>query len=186
MLEIKEVNTKADLKKFVLFPHELYKGHKYWVPNLVFDDMNILSKTKNPAFDYCEAKYWLAFKDGKIVGRVAGIINNSYIAKWHNKYARFGWIDFIDDIAVSKLLTETVENWARSKGMEAVHGPLGFTDLDPEGLLIEGFEDIGNMASIYNYPYYTTHFDKLGYKKDTDWIEFEITIPDQVPEKVTR
>jgi len=185
-MEIKEVKTKSDLKKFILYPHKLYAGSEYWVPNLVFDEMNMLSKNKNPAFDFCEAKYWLAYNNNEIVGRVAAIVNHHYIDKWKNNYVRFGWIDFIDDPEVSKALTETVENWAKSLGMTAVHGPLGFTDMDPEGLLISGFDEIGNMASIYNYAYYQDHFDRLNYKKDTDWIEFEVKIPSEIPEKVTR
>ena len=185
-MEIKEVKTKSDLKKFVMFPHQLYAGNEYWVPNLVFDEMNMLSRDKNPAFDHCESKYWLAYRDDKIVGRVAAIVNRHYIDKWKNNYVRFGWIDFIDDLSVSKALTNEVENWASSLGMTAVHGPLGFTDMDPEGLLISGFNEIGNMASIYNYAYYQDHFDKLNYKKDTDWIEFEVNVPDTIPEKVVR
>ena len=164
-LQIKEVQNKKDLKKFISFPYDLYKGNKYWVPPLRFDEMNTLDWNKNPAFDFCEAKYWLAYRDGKIVGRIAGIINNKYIEKWGNKYARFGWIDFIDDVEVLKALISTVETWASEKGMEAVEGPLGFTDLDYEGMLIEGFEELGTMAGIYNYPYYPQYIEKLGYKK---------------------
>jgi ribosomal protein S18 acetylase RimI-like enzyme len=185
-VEIKEVKTKAELKKFILYPHKLYASNPHWVPNLVMDELNILSRDKNPAFSHCESKYWLAYKNGEIVGRIAGILNQNYIDKWKNPYVRFGWMDFIDDERVSKALTEEVENWAKSKDMKAIHGPLGFTDLDPEGLLIQGFDEIGNMASIYNYPYYSGHLDKLGYQKDTDWIEFEIPVPDQVPEKIAR
>jgi len=185
-LQIKEVQSKKDLKKFISFHYDLYKGNKYWVPPLRFDEMNTLNWNKNPAFDFCEAKYWLAYKDGKIVGRIAGIINNRYIEKWGNKYARFGWIDFINDIEVLKALTSTVETWAAEKGMEAVEGPLGFTDLDYEGMLIEGFEELGTMAGIYNYPYYPELIEKLGYKKEVDWVEFEIKTPDSVPEKIER
>jgi len=177
---IKEVTGRRDLKKFVSFPYKLYAGSKYWVPPLRFDEMNNLRKDKNPAFDFCEAKYWLAYKDGKIVGRIAGIINRRYIERWKNKYARFGWIDFIDDESVSKSLLDKVENWAKEKGMEAIQGPLGFTDLDYEGMLIEGFEELGTMATIYNYPYYHVHLEKFGYEKDVDWVEFE------VPEKIDR
>jgi ribosomal protein S18 acetylase RimI-like enzyme len=185
-LEIKEVKTKSDLKKFVLYPHRLYAKNAQWVPNLVFDEMNVLSKDKNPAFKHCESKYWLAWRNGEIVGRVAGIVNRHYVEKWKNSYARFGWIDFIDDPDVSRALTNTVENWAKSLGMNAVHGPLGFTDLDPEGLLLSGYNEPGNMVSIYNYPYYPEHLDKLGYQKDTDWVEFEIKVPEKVPEKIAR
>ena len=183
---IKEVVSKCELKKFVSFPRTLYSGHKYWIPLLQFDEMGTLQKHKNPAFSHCEATYWLAYKDRKVVGRIAGIINNRYFEKWNNKYARFGWVDFIDEESVSAALFETVENWAKQKGMEAIHGPLGFTDLDPEGMLIEGFEELGTIATIYNYPYYPEHIEKYGYKKDVDWIEFEIKIPEKIPEKIER
>jgi GNAT superfamily N-acetyltransferase len=183
---IKEVVSKCELKKFVSFPRTLYSGHKYWIPLLQFDEMGTLQKHKNPAFSHCEATYWLAYKDRKVVGRIAGIINNRYFEKWNNKYARFGWVDFIDDESVSAALFKTVENWAKQKGMEAIHGPLGFTDLDPEGMLIEGFEELGTIATIYNYPYYPEHIEKYGYKKDVDWIEFEIKIPEKIPEKIER
>jgi len=183
---IKEVVSRRDLKKFISFPYNLYAGSKYWVPPLFFDEMNTLRKDKNPAFEFCEVKYWLAYKDGKIAGRIAGIINWRYVEKWQNRYARFGWIDFIDDEDVSKALIETVEKWAKDKDMEAVHGPLGFTDLDYEGMLIEGFEELGTMATIYNYPYYHKHLEKYGYKKDIDWIEFEVKAPQEVPEKIDR
>lgn len=185
-IAIKEVASSRDMKKFISFPYKLYAGSKYWVPPLRFDEMNTLRKDKNPAFDFCEAKYWLAHKDGKIAGRIAGIINTRYIEKWKNKYARFGWIDFIDDESVSKLLLDKVENWARENGMEAIQGPLGFTDLDYEGMLIEGFEELGTLATIYNYSYYPKHLEKYGYTKDIDWVEFEIKAPKEVPEKINR
>ncbi len=185
-VEVKEVKTLGDLKKFISFPYKLYKNHPYWVPPLFMDEMNTLRKDKNPAFEHCEAHYWLAYKDKKIVGRIAGIINHLYIDKWKNKYARFGWIDFIDDQEVSKALLKTAENWARQKGMTAVHGPLGFTDLDYEGMLIEGFDELGTLATIYNYPYYPEHMAQLGYAKDTDWMEYELPVPEEPNEKVAR
>jgi len=183
---MKEVASRRDMKKFISFPYKLYSGSKYWVPPLRFDEMNTLRRDKNPAFDFCDVKYWLAYKDGKIAGRIAGIINRRYIEKWKNKYARFGWIDFIDDESVSKLLLDKVENWARENGMEAIQGPLGFTDLDYEGMLVEGFEELGTMVAIYNYPYYPVHLEKFGYEKDVDWIEFEIKAPQEVPEKIDK
>jgi len=173
-ITIKEVRNRRELKKFVLFPYKLYKNNKYWVPPLRFDEMNTLDWNKNPAFDFCEAKYWLAYQNGKIVGRIAGIINHRYIEKWGQKNARFGWIDFIDDIEVLKALINKVENWAKEKGMDAVEGPLGFTDLDYEGMLIQGFEELGTMAGIYNFPYYPKLIEQLGYRKEVDWVEFEI------------
>jgi len=185
-IEMREVKTLGDLKKFIGFPYKLYKNHPYWVPPLFMDEMNTLRKDKNPAFEHCEAKYWLAYKNKRIVGRIAAIINQLYIDKWKNKFARFGWIDFIDDKEVSKALLETAENWAKEKGMTAVHGPLGFTDLDYEGMLIEGFDELGTLATIYNYPYYPEHITQLGYKKDTDWMEYELPVPEEPNEKIAR
>jgi len=185
-IEIKEVLGRGDLKKFVKFPCKLYEGNKYWVPPLLFDEMNTLRSDKNPAFEFCEAKYWLAYRNGEIAGRIAAIINQKYVEKWGNKYLRFGWIDFIDDEQVSNALLEAVENWAKSKGMTAVHGPLGFTDMDNEGTLIEGFEELGTLATIYNYPYYPKHLERFGYKKDADWIEFAVKPPQKIPEIIER
>ncbi|MDP4094804.1 MAG: hypothetical protein Q8920_15775 [Bacillota bacterium] len=186
MVQIKEVKTKQDLKRFIKFPYSIYSDNPNWIPPLQFDELNTLRWDKNPAFDYCEAKYWLAYKDGKIAGRIAGIISHKYIEKWGAKNARFGWVDFIDDEEVSKALFETVENWAREKGMEGLHGPLGFCDLDKEGMLIEGFDKKSMFITIYNYPYYPAHLEKMGYAKDVDWVEFELKTPEQIPEKVER
>lgn len=186
MIEIREVNTYRDLKKFVNFQYKLYRGNKYWVPPLRMDEINTLREDKNPAFDFCEAKYWLAIKDGEIVGRIAGIINNMYIEKWGTRNARFGWVDFIDDQEVSKKLFETVEAWAMDKGMTGIHGPLGFCDLDREGLLVDGFDEMGTFTTIYNYPYYPLHFEKHGYVKDVDWLEYELTIPNQIPDVIEK
>ena len=185
-VQIKEVQTRSDLKKFILFPYGLYKDHPYWVPPLRGDEFNTLRRDRNPAFEHCEAKYWLAYQNGRVVGRIAGILNQLHIEKWKNRYVRFGWIDFIDDEEVSQALLDTVEAWAKEKGMTAVHGPLGFTDLDQEGMLIEGFEELGTLATIYNYPYYPEHMEKRGYKKDTDWVEYELPVPEEPNEKVSR
>lgn len=181
---VREVKNKSKLKKFVTFPFSLYSGNKFWVPPLIFDELKSLSKDKNPAFEFCETKYWLAYKDGKIVGRIAGIINNRYIENWGNKFVRFGWLDFIDDEEVSRSLITCVEDWAKENQMDAVHGPLGFTDFDAEGLLVEGFEELSTFGAIYNYPYYADHIEKCGYKKDTDWIEFQIQPPAELPDRV--
>ncbi len=185
-IQIREVTTKAEMKAFINFTDELYKNHPYFVPPLKFDEAATLSPEKNPAFDYCEAKYWLAYKNNKVVGRVAGIINSAYIEKWKNKYGRFGWIDFEDDINISRLLLQQVENWAKGRGLNAIHGPLGFTDLDHEGTLIEGFDQLGTMASIYNYSYYQNHFEQLGFVKETDWIEYKLTADEAVPERLIK
>lgn len=185
---LKEVNTRSELKQFIQFQFSLYKDNKFWVPPLIFDELKTLRKDKNPAFDFCEAKYWLAYKDDKIVGRIAGIINQKYNEKWNQKSVRFGWIDFIDDEQVSQKLIEHVINWAKEKGMNKIHGPLGFTDLDGEGMLIEGFDELSTFGSIYNHPYYKKHIEKLGFEKDADWIEFILNFDPTVagPEKVSR
>ena len=177
MVEIVRVQTKRQMDEFIRFPFELYKDCPYWVPPLISDEKFTLDKNKNPAFEYCEAEYWLAYKDGKLAGRIAGIVNHSFIKKWGLPYARFGWIDFIDDPEVSKALFDTVENWAKEKGLNGVHGPLGFCDLDKEGMLVEGFDEEGTFISIYNYPYYVKHIESLGYKKDAEWIEVELKVP---------
>jgi len=185
-IKIKRVKSKSDLNKFISFPNKLYKGNKYRVPQLDMYEKKSLDHKKNPAFEFCEAKYWLAYIDNKIVGRIAGIINHKSNEIWKEKHLRFGWIDFIDDINVSASLIKTVENWGKSKGMTAIHGPLGFSDLDLEGMLVEGFDEIGTQATIYNYPYYPVHLEKIGYVKDVDWIQHDINIPKEVPERVKR
>jgi hypothetical protein len=185
-LEIRRVEGKRGLKAFVRFPYSIYKDDPCWVPPLDLDDMTTLRKDKNPAFEFCEAEYWMAYKDGVAVGRVAGIINNRVIEKWGKKYARFSWIDFVEDFEVAKALVETVETWAKSKGMEGLQGPLGFTDLDKEGLLIEGFDQMGTYETGFNKPYYAPFLERLGFAKDIDWIEFRVKTPDSIPEKVQR
>lgn len=185
-VEIKPVTGIRDLKQFVSFPYSLYAGNPFWVPPLRFAELQTFRWDKNPAFEFCEAKYWLAFKDGKVVGRIAGILNNTYIKTWEKKTLRFGYIEFIDDCQVSEALLKTVEKWAIEKGMQSVHGPLGFTDLDPEGMLVEGFKELGTMETIYNFPYYPVHLEKNGYQKDVDWVEFEVSVPESVHEKLKR
>ena len=180
------VKTRKELKQFISFNYELYKNNPYSVPDLYEDMLGTLDPKRNPAFDFCEAECFLAMRDGKIVGRVAAIINKRANEKWNINAVRFGWIDFIDDQEVSKALLDTVEQWGRERGMSEIQGPLGFTDLDPEGMLIEGFDRISTMATIYNYPYYPIHMEKLGYEKDTDWIELLIKVPERVPEKFER
>lgn len=186
-IQIKRVETKKDLKRFIEFHYDLYKGDPYDVPNLYSDEVNTLSKNKNAAFDFCEAEYYLALKEGKIVGRVAAIINHKANEKWKKKDVRFGWIDFIDDIEVSRALFEAVEEYGRKKGMDDIVGPLGFTDMDPEGMLTWGFDKLGTMATIYNYEYYPQHMEKLGgWKKDNDYVEYYLVVPEKSPEKYTK
>jgi len=186
VVQIKEVKTLRDLRRFIRFPHTLYRGNPYWVPGLFFDEYNTLRWDKNPAFEHCEVKYWLATRDGQIAGRVAAILNHKHIEKWKQRYMRFGWIDFVDDPAVSAALLNAVESWALEKDLTAVHGPLGFTDLDPEGMLVEGFDELSTLATIYNHSYYPEHMQRMGYTKDIDWVEYEITVPNEPVEKIAR
>ena len=186
-IQIKKVTNGEDLKSFIEFHYDLYAGSPYDVPNLYKDEWNTLSKDKNAAFDFCEAEYYLALKDNKIVGRVAAIINHKANQKWERKDVRFGWIDFIDDIEVSKALLKAVEDYGREKGMTSVVGPLGFTDMDPEGMLTWGFDQLGTMATIYNYDYYPKHMEKLGgWEKDNDYVEYRLDVPETAPEKYTK
>ena len=187
LIEIKKVESKKDLKTFIDFHYDLYEGNEYDVPNLFSDEMNTLSQDKNAAFEFCEAEYYLAYKDGKLAGRVAAIINHKANNKWGKKSVRFGWIDFIDDREVSKALLDAVEKYGREKGMEDVVGPLGFTDMDPEGMLVWGFDQLGTMPTIYNYAYYPEHIEALeGFEVDNKYVEFKIMVPDEVPEKYAK
>ena len=187
LIEIKKVESKKDLKTFIDFHYDLYEGNEYDVPNLFSDEMNTLSKDKNAAFEFCEAEYYLAYKDGKLAGRVAAIINHKANNKWGKKSVRFGWIDFIDDREVSKALLDAVEKYGKEKGMEDMVGPLGFTDMDPEGMLTWGFDQLGTMPTIYNYPYYPEHIEALeGFEVDNKYVEFKIMVPDTIPEKYAK
>ena len=185
-IEIRKIDTKCGLKKFVKWGIDLYKDNDCFVPPLVMDDVNTLDPKNNPAFDFCESIYFMAYDNGKPVGRIAGIINNVVNEKTGKKTLRFGWGDFIDDPRVSEALFRAVEVWGRSKGMEEIVGPLGFSDMDPEGMLVEGFDQEGTMATIYNYPYYPKHLEAMGFEKEADWIEFRMTIPDGIPERYQR
>lgn len=184
---IKRVTDSKSLDTFIQFHYDLYRGNPYDVPNLYMDEKNTLSKDKNAAFDFCEADYFLAYKDGKVAGRVAAIINNRANETWNCKAVRFGWIDFIDDIEVSKALMDAVEKWGKERGMNMIQGPLGFTDMDPEGMLTSGFDQLGTMATIYNYDYYPKHIEQLGgFVKDNDYVEFKIIVPEKMPEKYAK
>ena len=180
---IKPVSTGKEMSTFVRFGNRLYKGNKYYVPSMPMDDLNTLNSKKNGAFDFSEAQCFLAYKDGEVVGRVAAIINHKANETWGVKQVRFGWIDFIDDLEVSSALLNAVEEFGRERGMTQIVGPLGFTDFDPEGMLVEGFDRLSTMALIYNYPYYPEHMKKHGYYKETGWVEYRITLPEQMPEK---
>lgn len=181
---IKKVSTPKELETFIQFHYDLYRGDKFDVPNLHSDEVNTLSKDRNAAFDFCEAEYFLAYKEGKVAGRVAAIINSRANEKWHRKSVRFGWIDFIDDLEVSEALLKAAEDWGRAKGMTEIIGPLGFTDMDPEGMLTWGFDQLGTQATIYNYSYYPEHMEKMsGWEKDNDYVEYKLYVPEKVPEK---
>lgn len=186
MVTIKKVSSKKELKTFIRFNYELYKNNPYSVPDLYDDMLNTFSPEKNAAFEFCEADYFLAYKDEKVVGRVAAIINHRANDTWKKKEVRFGWIDFVDDVEVSTALLKQVEDWGKAKGMEAMVGPLGFTDMDAEGMLVEGFDQLSTMSTIYNYSYYPEHMEKLGFEKETDWVEFKLMVPDKLPEKFVR
>ena len=184
---IKPVETRKDLRVFVEFPLSLYKDCPYYVPGLFSDEMATLDPSKNPMGNYSKSKLFLAFKDGKVVGRVAAIINEIANKSWHHEEVRFGWIDFVDDKEVSRALLEAVIAFGKEHGMTQISGPLGFTDFDNEGCVVEGFDDISSFALHYNYPYYGEHFEALGLSKTNDWLEYRIFMPETgVPEKITR
>ena len=186
-ITIKKVETKEDLKAFIEFHYDLYEGNEYDVPNLYSDEVNTLSKDKNAAFDFCVVNYYLAIRDNKVVGRVAAIINNKANEKWDQKRVRFGWIDFIEDKEVLEALLKAVEDFGKAHGMNEIVGPLGFTDMDPEGMLTWGFDQLGTMPTIYNYDYYPRLLESLpGYEVDNKYVEYKLFVPDTVPEKYAK
>ena len=185
-IHIHQVTTKQDFTTFVQFGVDLYKGNEYFVPPLLSDEINTLNRSKNPAFEHCDAAFFLAYKDEQIVGRIGAIINYKANERWNQKNVRFSFTDFIDDAEVVDALFGAAENWGHTRGMEKMQGPLGFCDLDHLGFLVEGFDQPGTMATIYNYPYYIDHLQRLSYVKDQDWLEFLITIPREIPERFSR
>ncbi len=185
-VSIVEVNDRAGAKKFVKFPVNLYKNCPYYVPSLILDELDTINPKKNPAFDFCEHQLFLAYRDGKIVGRIAAIINHKANEIWKQKHARFSFVDFIDDNEVVDALFKAAETWAGNKGMEAIQGPMGYTDLDHEGLLIFGYDRLSTMNTTYSYPYYKDQIERLGFEKDVDWHEFYIPVPESVPERHQR
>lgn len=186
-VEIKKVESANDLQEFIDFHYDLYEGNEYDVPNLYIDERNTLGKDKNAAFEFCEAEYFIAYKDGKVVGRVAAIINHKANKRWNRRSVRFGWIDFIDDREVSRALLDAVADYGRMKGMSEMVGPLGFTDMDPEGMLTYGFDQLGTMPTIYNYPYYPQHIEAMdGFTVDNEYVEYKLYVPDTVPEKFAK
>ena len=186
-VEIREITpTKSNLKKYTKFGIDLYKGNDYYVPPLIMDDVETLSPDKNPAFDYCKAKSWMAYRDGKPVGRITGIINTVVNERTGKRDLRFGFLDFIDDKEVVDALFDALAEWGRSQGLTSMVGPMGFSDMDHEGMLTEGFVELGTMATIYNYPYYPHHMERMGFHKDAEWVEYRMTVPDKIPEKMLR
>ncbi len=186
-VEIREINpTKSELKKYTEFGIDLYKDNPYYVPPLLKDDVETLSPGKNPAFDHCRAKSWMAFRDGKPVGRITGIINSLVNERSGRNDVRFGFTDFIDDNEVADALFDTLARWGRDNGMTSIVGPMGFTDLDHEGMLTFGFEELGTMATIYNYPYYPRQMERMGFTPDAEWVEYRITVPDELPDQLAR
>lgn len=187
MIEIRKVSTKKDLKTFVQFYYDLYRGSEFAVPYLYSEEIATLRRDKNPSFECCEADYFLALKDGKVAGRVAAIINYRANERWNCHQVRFGWFDFIDDIEVSTALLKTVEDWGREKGMNEIAGPLGFIDTDREGMLVEGFDQLSTMYINYNYPYYPKHMERIeGFRKDNDYLEMKVKVPEVVPDKFAK
>ena len=182
-IQIKTVNSRKDFKIFARFANKMYKGNKFYVPSMPSDDLFTFDKNKNAAFEFCEAEFYLAYRGDEVVGRVAAIVNHRANEAWNVKQVRFGWIDFIDDLEVSAALLEAVSEFGRKAGMTQIVGPLGFTDFDPEGMLVEGFDRLCTMALIYNHPYYPEHMKKHGYYKETGWVEYRITIPEQLSDR---
>lgn len=185
-VEIKQITTRRGLKEFVKYENEFYKDCEYFCPQLIQDELNTFDAKINPAHEVCEHILFMAYRDGRPVGRIAGIINHAANVKWNVKHVRFGWIDFIDDEEVSHSLLDAVVEWGKSKGMEQLNGPVGFTDFDHQGLLLEGYEHLAPMASLYNYPYYVRHMDSYGLVKEADWIEYQIYPPEVLPERFAR
>ena len=183
---IKEVKTKSELRRFVQFGIELYEGNPYYCPPIFFDEVNTFDPESNPALEVCDFILYMAYRNGKIVGRIAGIINHRANEAWGVKKCRFGWFDFVDDYSVFCSLIDAVAECGRARGMERLNGPVGFTDFDHQGLLIEGFDYNAPMASLYTHPYYIAHYERYGLVKEADWIEYQITPPKQAPERMRR
>jgi len=183
---IRELHTRKELKQFIDFPHHLYAGNAYWVPSMCESELDTLDWEVNPAFEYCQARYWLAEQDGQVVGRIAGIINRRHHEVWEQPYLRFGWLDMVDDPQVTQALIDTVEAWARTEGLTAVHGPLGFTNLDHNGVLVEGFEELATMAGGYNYPYYMELMQSAGYVKDVDYVEYLMPMIEELSPRIEK
>jgi len=185
-LEIRKIYSKNEIKRFIQFANDLYRDCPYYCPPLFFDEVATFDRKKNPALEFCDYQLFLAYRDGRIVGRIAALENVKANEVWHTRHVRFGWMDFIDDMEVSRALLDAVADWGRERGLSTMNGPLGFTDWDHEGLLIQGYEYLAPLASLYNYPYYVNHLENYGLTKETDWIEFQLTPPTETPERLKR
>ena len=185
-VKIVEVTSKKDLKKWVEFPNKLYKENKYYVPFLTIDEIDTFTEKKNPAYEYCQTKLFLAYKDNQIVGRIGGLVNHAYNKKWNQNRIRFTRFDFIDDFEVSNALFNAVIYWGKELGYTSIMGPIGFHDMDHEGMLVEGFEELNMSITFYNHPYYITHMEKLGLVKDVDWVEYQITVPQETDPRIEK
>ena len=185
-ITVREVVSKEDLERFVRFPMELYKNNKNFVPSLIEDEKQIWDPKENPALSYCEATRYLAFKDQRVVGRIAVIVNHKEKQDLGIEKVRFGWLDFTDDLEVSAALLDKAQDFAQSRGITKIEGPMGFTNLDKAGMLVMGFDQLATMIGIYNFPYYVEHLEKLGYTKEKEWVEYEIVFPEVLPEKVEK
>ena len=186
MIEVKPISSRDGITKFIKFNYKLYKNCKYSVPDLAMDMRNTFNPKKNAGLEFSDVQLFLAYRDGKVVGRVAAIINRRANEKWNTRVVRFGWIDFIDDLEVCAALLRAVETWGRERGMDEIQGPLGITDMDKEGMLTEGFDKMGSVLTIYNYPYYPRFMDALGYEKKAEWMELKVTVPNSIPEKYSK
>lgn len=183
---VKEVASPKEMKKWLRFPNELYEGNEYFVPFLESDELETFSKDKNPAYEFCEIKLFLAYRGEKTVGRIAGLINHAYNKKWNKNAIRFTRFDFYDDYEISQKLFDAVVEWGRERGYTEIMGPIGFTDMDHEGMLVEGFEEFNMSITFYNYPYYIDHMKRLGLEKDVDWIEYRINVPTEADKRIAR
>lgn len=185
-VKIIKVASKSDYKDFAKLPFKIYKGNKYWVPPIIKDEIKSLDPQENPAMEYCESQFWLAKKDGKALGRIGAIINKKYNDKLGEKLGRFSRLEFFDDEEIFKALLDTAVDWLKERGMEKIHGPLGFSNLDTQGMLIEGFDHVASVASVYHMDYYKKHMNAYGFDKENDWVEFRLTLGEQATKKGIR
>lgn len=183
---VKTVETSKEEKIFIQFANKLYKDCPYYVPTLDFDERDVFNPKKNPALEFCDCERFLAYKDGEVVGRIAALINHRANERWNYRHVRFGWVDFIDDMEVSRALFDAAAAWGKERGMTEINGPVGFTDFDKEGAVVSGFEHLGAMSQLYNFPYYVAHYDAYGFRKEADWFEYMVFPPKEVPERWAR